>query len=81
MERRRELPKETQHVWPTFRCPIPVRLLALAMRMGLALLAAGCAPPIGVKRISPQAANRALTANVLITGEPGAPALVLVSSQ
>jgi hypothetical protein len=36
------------------------------------LLATGCATPIGVKRISPQNANRALTANVLTTGEPGA---------
>ena len=40
----------------------------------VSLLAAGCATPIGVKRISPQEANRALTANVLTTGEPGAPA-------
>ena len=38
------------------------------------MLAAGCATPIGVKRISSQDANRALTANVLTTGEPGAPA-------
>lgn len=37
------------------------------------MLAAGCATPIGVKRISPQDANRALTANVLTTGRPGAP--------
>ncbi len=39
-----------------------------------ALSAIGCATPIGVKRVSPQEANRALTARVLTTGEPGAPA-------
>ncbi len=44
------------------------------MSVGVAVLAAGCATPIGVKRISPQDANRALTANVLTTGKPGAPA-------
>jgi pimeloyl-ACP methyl ester carboxylesterase len=37
-----------------------------------ALLASGCAPPIGVKRISPEAANRSLTANVLNSGQPSA---------
>ena len=35
------------------------------------VLVAGCATPIGVKRISPQAANRALTANVLTAGKLG----------
>ena len=65
---------ETENVWTTLRCPIRTRWLALAMSAGLALLAAGCATPIGVKRISPQDANRALTANVLTTGEPGATA-------
>jgi pimeloyl-ACP methyl ester carboxylesterase len=46
----------------------------LLLSAGVAVLAAGCATPIGVKRISPQDANRALTANVLTTGKPGAPA-------
>ncbi len=44
------------------------------MSVGVAVLAAGCATPIGVKRISPQEANRSLTANVLTTGKPGASA-------
>lgn len=39
------------------------------MSAELALLAAGCMTPIGVKRISPQEANRDLTASVLTTGE------------
>ena len=57
-----------------FRRPIRSRLLALAMSAGVAALAAGCATPIGVKRIRPEEANRQLTANVLTTGKPGAPA-------
>ena len=47
---------------------------ALAAGVMVSLLVAGCATPIGVKRISPQDANRALTANVLTNGKPGAPA-------
>jgi pimeloyl-ACP methyl ester carboxylesterase len=50
------------------------RSTALAAGLVVSLLAAGCMTPIGVKRISPQDANRALTANVLTTGKPGAPA-------
>lgn len=42
--------------------------------VALSLLVAGCATPIGVKRISPQEANRLLTASVLTTGKPGATA-------
>lgn len=46
---------------------------ALPLAAGLWLLAlAGCATPIGVNRLQPQAANRALTANVLTTGRPSA---------
>jgi len=61
-------------VWTTLRRPIRAQLLALTMSAGVSVLAAGCMTPIGVKRISPQDANRALTANVLTTGQPGAPA-------
>ncbi len=50
------------------------RSTALAAGVVVSLLAAGCMTPIGVKRISPQDANRALTANELTTGKPGAPA-------
>ena len=42
--------------------------------LAAALLAAGCATPVGVKRIRPEEANRQLTASVLTTGQPGAPA-------
>lgn len=48
-------------------------LAALAVGLGLSLLI-GCATPIGVKRLRPEEANRQLTANVLTTGAPGAPA-------
>jgi pimeloyl-ACP methyl ester carboxylesterase len=47
---------------------------ALAAGLVVSLLAAGCATPIGVKRIRPEEANRQLTASVLTTGTPGAPA-------
>ena len=47
---------------------------ALAAGLVMSLLAAGCATPVGVKRIRPEEANRQLTASVLTTGEPGAPA-------
>jgi hypothetical protein len=50
------------------------RRVKLGVAVAAALSAIGCATPIGVKRISPQDANRALTASVLTTGEPGAPA-------
>ena len=50
------------------------RSTALAAGLVVSLLTAGCMTPIGVKRISPQDANRALTANVLTTGKPGSPA-------
>lgn len=49
-----------------------IRILALSTC--LALLAAGCATPIGVRRISSRDANRALSANVLATGTLDAPA-------
>jgi len=35
----------------------------------LALLVSGCAPPFGVRRASPEAVHRSLTANVLSSGE------------
>jgi hypothetical protein len=50
------------------------RVPALAVGLVVSLLAAGCATPIGVKRIRPEEANRQLTATVLTTGKPGAPA-------
>jgi len=50
------------------------RVPALAVGLVVSLLAAGCATPIGVNRIRPEEANRQLTATVLTTGKPGAPA-------
>jgi pimeloyl-ACP methyl ester carboxylesterase len=50
------------------------RSMALAAGVVVSLFAAGCATPIGVKRIRPEEANRQLTASVLTTGTPGAPA-------
>ena len=49
------------------------RVPVLAAGLVLSLLA-GCATPIGVKRIPPEEANRQLTASVLTTGKPGATA-------
>ncbi len=60
---------------PTSRLPSASHgRVTLAAGLVVSLLAAGCATPIGVKRMRPQDANLALTANVLTTGEPGAPA-------
>jgi len=42
--------------------------------LALALLASGCATPIGVSREDPRSVQRHLTANVLSTGKPSAPA-------
>ena len=60
------------------RCRLPSashgRSTALAAGVVVSLLAAGCMTPVGVKRISPQDANCSLTANVLTTGKPSAPA-------
>jgi hypothetical protein len=50
------------------------RVPALAAGLVVSLLAAGCATPIGVRRIRPEEANRQLTASVLTSGKPGAPA-------
>jgi hypothetical protein len=50
------------------------RSTALAVGLVVSLLAAGCATPIGVRRIRPEEANRQLTASVLTTGKPGPPA-------
>ncbi len=52
----------------------PARVTARAACLVASLLAAGCATPVGVQRIRPDEANRQLTASVLTTGEPGAPA-------
>ena len=43
-------------------------MAALAAGLLVSLLAAGCATPVGVKRIRPEEANRQLTASVLTTG-------------
>lgn len=40
--------------------------------VALAILAVGCASPIGVKRVSTETVQRELTANVMVTGEPSA---------
>jgi Alpha/beta hydrolase family len=45
-----------------------------ALALGLALLLAACASPVGVVRADPEAAQRSLTANVLSTGAPSAEA-------
>ena len=52
--------------------------LASAVRvslvLGVLLLAAACQTPVGVKRVDARQVHRTLTASVLTTGEPSAPA-------
>jgi pimeloyl-ACP methyl ester carboxylesterase len=43
-----------------------------------ALLAAGCAAPVGVKHVGPKAVHRELTGNVLSTGKPSGPTRILL---
>ncbi len=62
---------ETRYLGSSVLCSIRAHGLARAISTGAMVLVAGCATPIGVKRISPQAANRALTANVLTAGKLG----------
>ncbi|MCK6556471.1 alpha/beta hydrolase [Candidatus Binatia bacterium] len=50
------------------------QVLAAVVAVGTTVLVAGCATPIGVRRLPSEEANRQLTASVLTTGEPGAPA-------
>ena len=57
------------------RSPRPVRVLALA---GLALLAWGCATPVGVTRIDPQAAHRLHAESALSAGRPSEPSKVVL---
>ncbi len=61
-----------------------MRLLATRdffVRLGIAcllcalLLAAGCAAPVGVRRVDARSVHRSLTANILSTGEPSAPSI------
>src|SRR5579862_4647319 len=53
-------------------------LCAFALGVVCAVALAGCATPIGVKRLSPEAANRALSASILTTGKPDAAAQQLL---
>ena len=46
----------------------PARLLPIAT--AVAFLAAGCGTPVGISRVSPQAAYRLQTESVLSTGQP-----------
>ena len=46
------------------------RATTLFTAVVLAGVLAGCAPAVGVKTLTPESANRSLTANVLNTGEP-----------
>lgn len=50
----------------------------LGLLVGLSLFAAACSAPVGVKRISPERAHRALTSNVLSTGELSGPTEILL---
>lgn len=48
------------------------RTIASAVLLLAAVALSGCAPAVGVKSLSPEAANRELTANVLNTAKPSA---------
>ena len=52
--------------------PIQRGAAALAIALALALVASGCATPVGVKHLDDEAAYRNLALNVLSTGKPSA---------
>ena len=56
-------------MWTRLRGSIRARWLALAMSAGVAVLATGCAPLVGVKRLSPRDVGRSFTSNVLSTDD------------
>jgi pimeloyl-ACP methyl ester carboxylesterase len=56
-------------VWTTLRCSIRTQWLALAISVGVAVLATGCAPLVGVKHLSARDVGRSYTSNVLSTDD------------
>ncbi|MBW2286941.1 MAG: alpha/beta fold hydrolase [Deltaproteobacteria bacterium] len=48
----------------------------LSVLLGLTLLVAGCATPVGVERVDPRTAHRALTRNVLSSGHLSEPSVI-----
>ncbi len=49
--------------------------------LGVALLAAGCATPVGVRRVDARTVHQRLTANVLSTGRPSSPTVQVLHRQ
>ena len=59
----------TQQVGTVVRGSIRTGLLTLAMSVGVAVLATGCAPLVGVKHLSARDVGRSYTSNVLSTDD------------
>ena len=69
-------------VWPSMRGadrrksrPDTAVLARMLLLGGVLVLAFACRTPVGVKRVDARAVHRAITANVLTTGEPSPPAI------
>ena len=58
-----------QNRWDTLRCSVRTQWLVLAMSLWVAVLATGCAPLVGMKRISARDVGRSYTSNVLSTDD------------
>lgn len=58
-----------QNRWAILRCSLPTQWLVLAMSLWVAVLATGCAPLVGTKRLSARDVGRTYTSNVLSTDD------------
>jgi pimeloyl-ACP methyl ester carboxylesterase len=52
-----------------------------AARLAIALLVAGCSPPIGVRPMDPRVVHRELTSNELTTGAPSVPSRIVLQKR
>ena len=58
-----------QNQWITLHCSVRTQWLVLAMSLWVAVLATGCAPLVGTKRLSARDVGRSYTSNVLSTDD------------
>jgi len=70
------MPRYTNAVWCNFARQLSFAFITLLL---LVICMAGCATPVGVRRVDTQEAHHLLTANVLSSGTPSASSLQVLS--